>query len=73
MMNAAAKCPAVVAADGRWIGRNRDADAIGNTSVVSLAQLKIDSTVRNLALFNVDHEKAEAVFADPAMKGIKLQ
>ena len=33
----------MVAADGRWIGRNRDADAIVNTLVVSFAQLKIDN------------------------------
>lgn len=63
---------AAVAADGRRIGRNRDADAIVNTSDVYFAQLKVDSTVRNLARFNGDHETAEAVFADPTIKNIKL-
>lgn len=63
---------AAVAEDGRRIGRNRDADAIVNSSDVYFAQLKVDSTVRNLARYQGDYEKAEAVFADPAIKEIKL-
>jgi hypothetical protein len=58
--------------DGRRVGRNRDADAIVNTSDVYLAQLKIDSTSRNRARYSGDDEFANQVFGDPRIKEIKL-
>ena len=63
---------AAVAADGRRIGRNRDADAVVNSADVYFAQLKKDSQVRNRARYEGDHDTAEAVFGDPALQEIKL-
>jgi hypothetical protein len=63
---------AMVAADGRRIGRNRDAEAIVNTSDVYFAQLKLDSSIRNKARYQGDAEKADAVFADPAIQEIAM-
>ncbi|KAL7557736.1 hypothetical protein ACA910_006213 [Epithemia clementina (nom. ined.)] len=57
---------------GRRIGRNRDADAIVNSADVYFAQLKRDSSLRNIARFSGDDEKANAVFSDPSLKEIKL-
>jgi hypothetical protein len=67
-----AKGQARAGEDGRRIGRNRDAEAMVNTSDVYFSQLKLDSAVRNKARYNGEFEKAEAVFADPAIKEIKL-
>jgi hypothetical protein len=63
---------AAMSADGRRIGRNRDADAIVNTSDVYFAQLKLDSSTRNQARYSGDSETADAVFANPAIKEIAL-
>lgn len=49
---------------GKRAGRNRDADTIANTADLYFAQLKRDSTVRTIARFQGDEEKANAVFAD---------
>eukprot|EP00562_Extubocellulus_spinifer_P020360 CAMPEP_0178586510 /NCGR_PEP_ID=MMETSP0697-20121206/25958_1 /TAXON_ID=265572 /ORGANISM="Extubocellulus spinifer, Strain CCMP396" /LENGTH=565 /DNA_ID=CAMNT_0020222637 /DNA_START=32 /DNA_END=1729 /DNA_ORIENTATION=- len=57
--------------DGRKIGRNRDADIISNTADVYLAQLKRDSTTRNLARYAGDDERANTVFDDEAIADIK--
>lgn len=57
--------------DGKKIGSNRDADAISNASDVYFAQLKRDSTTRNLARYSGDHTKANDVFHDPAIQDIK--
>ena len=67
-----AKGQAMVAADGRKIGRNKDADSLVNSSDVYFAQLKLDSAVRNQARRQGDAEKADAVFADPTIPEIKL-
>ncbi len=56
--------------DGKKIGSNRDADAISNASDVYFAQLKRDSTTRNLARYSGDDDKANAVFHDPAIQDI---
>jgi len=61
-----------LAPDGRKIGRNRDADAIVNTSDVYFAQLKTDSTSRILARMAGDDESANQVFQDPHIKEIKM-
>jgi len=58
--------------DGKKIGSNRDADAISNASDVYFAQLKRDSTTRNLARYSGDDNKANAVFHDPAIQDIKV-
>lgn len=58
--------------DGRRLGRNRDADAIVNTSDVYLAQLKIDSASRLKARNSGDDNKANEVFGDPRIQDIKL-
>lgn len=63
---------AAMSADGRRIGRNRDADAIVNTSDVYFAQLKLDSSVRNSARYSGDTQAANAVFADPSIQEIAL-
>merc|ERR1712157_625797 len=47
--------------DGRKIGRNKDADAISNASDVYFAQLKKDSTTRDLARYSGDDTKANDV------------
>ena len=52
-------------------GRNRDADAIQNTADVYFAQLKRDSTVRNIARIRGDEDQANAVFADPKIEELK--
>ena len=57
--------------DGKKIGSNRDADAISNASDVYFAQLKRDSTTRNIARYSGDHTKANDVFHDPAIQDIK--
>lgn len=57
--------------DGKKIGSNRDADAISNASDVYFAQLKRDSTTRNLARYSGDNTKANEVFHDPAIQDIK--
>ena len=57
--------------DGKKIGSNRDADAISNASDVYFAQLKRDSTTRNLARYSGDNAKANEVFHDPAIQDIK--
>lgn len=61
-----------VAADGRKIGRNRDADAIVNSADLYFAQLKRDSSVRNMARYSGDEEYANQVFADPSIKEISM-
>lgn len=57
--------------DGRKIGRNRDSDMISNTGDVYMAQLKRDSTARNLARYAGDDAKANSVFHDAAIDDIK--
>jgi hypothetical protein len=57
--------------DPRPVGRNRDADAISNTSDLYLAQLKYDSTVRNIARYRGDEAKANAVFQDEGVHKLK--
>jgi len=57
--------------DGRKIGRNKDADAISNASDVYFAQLKRDSTTRNIARYSGDHTKANEVFHDPSIQELK--
>jgi hypothetical protein len=49
-------------------GRNRDADTIANTADLYFAQLKRDSTVRTIARYTGDLEKANAVFQDPGVE-----
>jgi hypothetical protein len=61
-----------VAADGRRIGRNRDADAIVNSADVYFAQLKRDSTIRNDARLTGDADKANQVFVDPSIREIQM-
>jgi hypothetical protein len=61
-----------VAPDGRRIGRNRDADAIVNSADLYFAQLKRDSSVRNMARYSGDEEYANQVFADPSIKEISM-
>ena len=61
-----------VDAMGRRIGRNRDADAIVNSADVYFAQLKRDSSTRNIARDTGDDDKANAVFSDPSIQDIKL-
>ena len=61
-----------VDAMGRKIGRNRDADAIVNSADVYFAQLKRDSSSRNIARHSGDDETANAVFSDPSIQNIKL-
>ncbi|KAG7358953.1 hypothetical protein IV203_015542 [Nitzschia inconspicua] len=57
--------------DGRKIGRNRDADTISNASDAYFAQLKRDSTTRNLARYAGDEQKANEIFHDPAIRDIQ--
>ena len=57
--------------DGRKIGRNKDTLAISNAADVYFAQLKHDSTTRNLARYSGDNSKANEVFHDPAIHDIK--
>lgn len=49
-------------------GRNRDADTISNTADLYFAQLKRDSTVRTIARYTGDVDKANAVFQDPGVE-----
>jgi hypothetical protein len=56
--------------DGRKIGRNRDSDAVSNSGDVYFAQLKKDSTTRNLARYSGDDAKANAIFHDPSIQEI---
>jgi len=56
--------------DGRKIGRNRDAEIVSNASDVYFAQLKKDSTTRNIARYSGDNSKANAVFHDPSIQEI---
>jgi len=56
--------------DGRKIGRNRDADMISTTADVYMAQLKRDSTSRNLARYAGDDASANHVFWDPKIYDI---
>ena len=58
--------------DDRRAGRNRDADAIVNTSDVYFAQLKRDSTIRNYARYSGDEDTANQVFGDPSIKQIEM-
>ena len=57
--------------DGRKIGRNRDSDMISNSGDVYMAQLKRDSTTRNLARYAGDDAKANEVFHDSGINDIK--
>jgi len=57
--------------DGRKIGQNKDTLAISNAADVYFAQLKRDSTTRNLARYSGDNLKANEVFHDPAIQDIK--
>ena len=57
--------------DGRKIGRNRDSDMISNSGDVYMAQLKRDSTTRNLARYAGDDAKANAVFHDAGIQDIQ--
>jgi hypothetical protein len=45
-------------------GRNRDADTISNAADLYFAQLKRDSSVRTIARYTGDTEKANAIFQD---------
>lgn len=56
--------------DGRKMGRNKEADAVSNAGDVYFAQLKLDSTTRNLARYSGDELKANEIFHDPAIKDI---
>lgn len=58
--------------DGRKIGRNKDADTISNAADVYFAQLKRDSTSRNLARYSGDERTANAVFHDPSIHDITV-
>ena len=58
--------------DGKKIGSNRDCDIISSTSDAYFAQLKRDSTTRNLARYAGDNVKANDVFHDPAIQDIKV-
>ena len=58
--------------DGRKIGRNRDAYMISTTADVYFAQLKQDSSSRNMARINGDDTKANEVFGDPTIQDITL-
>ena len=60
-------------AKGRKIGRNRDTDTIANTSDLYFAQLKRDSSVRNMARIQGDEEFADKVFADPSVKQLEVE
>lgn len=57
--------------DGRKIGRNRDSIALSNTGDVYFAQLKRDSTSRNIARYSGDDARANDVFHDPAIQEMK--
>ena len=57
--------------DGRKIGRNRDADMISTSADAYLAQLKRDSTTRNLARYAGDDIKANEIFHDPTIQDIQ--
>jgi hypothetical protein len=59
-------------ADAKKPGRNRDADAIVNSSDVYFAQLKLDSSIRNQARYQGDLDKANKVFDDPQIHAIKV-
>ena len=56
---------------GKRVGRNRDADTIANTADLYFAQLKRDSTVRTIARYTGDEEKANAVFQDEGVKELE--
>jgi len=56
--------------DGRKMGHNRDSDAVSNSGDVYFAQLKKDSTTRNLARYSGDDAKANAIFHDPSIQEI---
>jgi hypothetical protein len=60
-------------AKGRKIGRNRDTDTIANTSDLYFAQLKRDSSVRNMARIQGDEEFADKIFADPSVKQLEVE
>lgn len=60
-------------AKGRRIGRNRDTDTIANTSDLYFAQLKRDSSVRNMARIQGDEEFADKVFEDPSVKQLEVE
>lgn len=62
---------APLAADGRRIGRNRDADQIQNSADLYFAQLKRDSAIRKEAWLSGDMDRAAAVFEDPSIQEIK--
>ncbi|CAB9524226.1 expressed unknown protein [Seminavis robusta] len=62
--------PPGIGFDGRKIGRNRDAEIISTTADVYFAQLKRDSTTRNLARYAGDDDKANAVFHDAGIQEI---
>ena len=65
--------PGGLAADGRKVGRNRDADTIANTSDLYFAQLKRDSTVRTIARYQGDLDAADAIFEDPTVQELATQ
>lgn len=56
---------------GRPVGRNRDADTIANTADLYFAQLKRDSSVRNMARMQGDNEAAQQVFEDEGVKALE--
>ena len=56
---------------GKRVGRNRDADTIANTADLYFAQLKRDSTVRTIARYEGDLERANAVFEDEGVKELE--
>jgi len=56
---------------GKKVGRNRDADTIANTADLYFAQLKRDSTVRTIARYEGDQERANAVFEDEGVKELE--
>jgi len=60
-----------IGVDGRKIGRNRDSDMISNEADVYLAQLKRDSTTRNLARYAGDDTRANEVFHDEGIADIR--
>ena len=60
-----------IGADGRKLGRNKDADMISTNADAYMAKLKRDSSTRNLARYQGDMNKANAIFHDPTIQEIE--
>jgi hypothetical protein len=58
---------------GRKIGRNRDTDTIANTSDLYFAQLKRDSSVRNMARIEGDEGFADQIWGDSSVKELEVE